>query len=353
MNNRLNTQEKYLTYIFARWLGVSQHELTQEISRVDATKALEYLCAPNVSMTTKVSRKIFHALIGSFSQRAQIEITDILHKLRRPNTQQYEKINEIFFSRARKDLTEALGNRGVVSSEQKGSICITHDVDWQDCYNFVDKLSNLEASYNINSTFNFLTDWNYRIDKRILRDLVRRGSEVGLHGTDHDVALAYRSRNEIRDKLKRGLDRLSIPVKGFRSPALSVSQVLFEVLDELGFQYDSSLYALNPFGRATESFFPYQYPGLKLWEIPLTIQDSLLFRDMRLGEDEAFEMVRNLMDKVIAIKGTFVFCGHPGIIKNHQKFYKMFLDFTSKFKDSARILTLEQTCSLYKTESVI
>ncbi|MFH1045769.1 MAG: polysaccharide deacetylase family protein [Candidatus Omnitrophota bacterium] len=345
MNENNVAEKEYLAKIFSRWLNISEQELEAEMKGIDSARAIERLEAPRVLPIVKLLRKVLQDVLVVAGQKRQKWISDILQRMRRPKLSKMNNIAGLFFVEIRKDIQQNLNRRGIVPRTAPGAICITHDIDWVDCYNFTDELAELEASYRINATFNFLTDWNYRIDKKLIVDLIDRGAEIGLHGSDHDIALAYRRKDEIKEKIKRGMAKLPVAVQGFRSPALSTSQDLFEVLEELGFKYDSSLYALSPFGQATESLFPYQFPGRKLWEVPLTIQDTLLFRNLRFSESQAWDFVRALMHKTLGANGVFVFCGHPGILKQHLSFFKRLLQECNQIKekkDDLRITTISR-----------
>ncbi|MBN3038381.1 MAG: polysaccharide deacetylase family protein [Candidatus Omnitrophica bacterium] len=335
---------EYLIEVLSGWLGVSASDVERGISRLELKEAAEYLLAPESTFFMRSLRKIVQALLGSSSQRMRISITDVLKLFRNALKKGPRTTEEAYFNRIVSRARDVFSERGIKTDMPGGVICLSHDIDWKDCYDFAEELTELELSYNVRSTLNFLTNWNYRLDKGFLGSLLERGFEIGLHGTDHDIALAYRSRKKIREKLKQGRDELPAPIKGFRSPALSSSQTLFEVLDELGFEYDSSLYAVNPYGRGTESYFPYRYPGLRLWEIPLAVQDSWLFRDMNLSEEEAFSKVRRIMHEIVALKGTFVFCGHPGILRSKPRFFKMFLEECNRLAHASndiKILKME------------
>jgi peptidoglycan/xylan/chitin deacetylase (PgdA/CDA1 family) len=206
-------------------------------------------------------------------------------------------------------------------------VCLTHDVDWIGCQEFARNIADAEQRCAVRSTFNFLTHWNYELDRALLEDLAREGFEIGLHGAEHDIALAYRSEGAIHKKLSRALAELAVPVKGFRSPALSSSESLFAVLQDLQFVYDSSLTSSDLGGLC----FPFPHPGRDLLEIPLSLQDSMLFRDFGLGDDEGLEIAVETMETIVGLGGVFVFNGHPGILKNHMDFYCNFLDKASAF----------------------
>jgi len=78
-----------------------------------------------------------------------------------------------------------------------------------------------------------------------LRDIVRRGHEIGNHSYSHQIGFSRLGRTEIRAELERSQEAVqravgTTPV-GFRAPGYDVSPVLLRELIDLGFRYDSSL----------------------------------------------------------------------------------------------------------------
>jgi peptidoglycan-N-acetylglucosamine deacetylase len=114
-------------------------------------------------------------------------------------------------------------------------------------------------------------------------DLIRAirdgGHEVGHHGWVHEDPAAF-DRGGERRNLELGLEALAI-VKvrptGYRSPAWSFSENTVELLQEFGFEYDSSCmgndfhpYYLRKNDRWTQDG-PYHFgPTTKLLELPVT-----------------------------------------------------------------------------------
>jgi peptidoglycan/xylan/chitin deacetylase (PgdA/CDA1 family) len=197
----------------------------------------------------------------------------------------------------------------------------SRDVDWPSCYAFVEPLAALEREKGVRSTFLFLASDGYTVDKGLVRDLARDGFSIGVHGWTHDVAIGFRSPARMRDHLARAREALGVEAKIYRAPGLGASEPLFEVLESLGFEVDGSLTI-----RGTGTVFPYDVPGRRLREHPLALQDDQLFRDRRLGDDAALEVARALLGDVLAEGGSFVFNGHPTLVKEHRRFFEAFLD---------------------------
>jgi polysaccharide deacetylase family protein (PEP-CTERM system associated) len=85
----------------------------------------------------------------------------------------------------------------------------------------------------------------------LIREIAGRGHEIGSH-TNRHVPIPQQTRAEFREELDRTVKHLQDltgqPVLGFRAPIFSVGSVshwCFEVLGELGFAYDSSVFPIG------------------------------------------------------------------------------------------------------------
>ncbi len=79
-----------------------------------------------------------------------------------------------------------------------------------------------------------------------LRNAARSGFEIGNHSHDHHYDLSRRPREEIRAQVIEGIRSIEratgcAPV-GFRAPGYTITDEMFEVLSEVGVQYDSSVF---------------------------------------------------------------------------------------------------------------
>ena len=138
------------------------------------------------------------------------------------------------------------------------------------------RVLDLLGRYGVRATFFFL---GYLVERQ--PDWVKRvaslGHEIGLHGHYH-IPLSAMTPAEFRTSVVRARDALinagASRVVGFRAPLFSVNAQTswaLEVLDELGFEYDSSIFPIHnprygypsaprlPF-RATESGRLLEFP---------------------------------------------------------------------------------------------
>ena len=124
----------------------------------------------------------------------------------------------------------------------RAAAILTHDVEGGAGIRLALELADLEQDLGFRSSFNFGA-W-YEIDPGVLRELVDRGFEVGMHGLSHDREL-FSSRRAFEERLP-GLAQLAerLGAVGFRSPA---THRVFEWLAELPVDYDCTMPNSDPY----------------------------------------------------------------------------------------------------------
>ena len=136
--------------------------------------------------------------------------------------------------------------------------------------------------------------------RRIVRELIDDGCEIGIHGSYYhanDIARLRRSVHEI----ERSLD---CRITGIRNHYLRLGiPNTWEAQHEAGLQYDSTFGENSiPGARAGVAlpFFPLPQAdgGEDLLEIPLTIMDGTLFRRWGLDGSAAFELAGDIVADV-------------------------------------------------------
>ena len=117
----------------------------------------------------------------------------------------------------------------------------------------------------------------------LVREVVRRGHEVGSHTHSHELIFNLEPAT-FRADMERSLgglqDLTGQPILGFRAPEFSVGHLrhwCFEILAELGFRYDSSVFPL-PHARygipeAPRHPFAISTPNGEIQEFPLATWD--------------------------------------------------------------------------------
>lgn len=158
--------------------------------------------------------------------------------------------------------------------------------DWDDLPSSVerctDRILALLDQTDQQGTF-FVLGWIAERFPELVRRIVQGGHEIACHGYSHQ--LVYRqSENEFRQETQRAksvLEDLSgQPVTGYRAATFSFSKETpwaYDVLGELGFLYDSSVFPIthDRYGDPMAPRFPYTVQGRnegarELVEFPMT-----------------------------------------------------------------------------------
>jgi polysaccharide deacetylase family protein (PEP-CTERM system associated) len=136
-------------------------------------------------------------------------------------------------------------------------------------------LLELFAQYDVKATFFFL-GWVAERYPQLVRKTWEQGHEIGCHSYWHRPVFTmtskefwedtYRARNVIEDAV-------GVTVNGYRAPNFSINDSVpwaFPILEELGFQYDSSVFPIHHgfYGNPQAPRFPYMV-GPNLLELPL------------------------------------------------------------------------------------
>ena len=108
----------------------------------------------------------------------------------------------------------------------------------------VDRLLGLLDRHGVEATF-FTLGWVAEKAPDIVRRIHAAGHEVACHGHGHDLLTRLDDR-EIREDIKRAKqtleDLIGEEVIGYRAPAFSITEPAMDILADLGFHYDSSLF---------------------------------------------------------------------------------------------------------------
>jgi len=134
--------------------------------------------------------------------------------------------------------------------------------------------------HHVKATF-FVLGWTAERDPQVVRAIHAAGHEVASHGYRHQL-IYHMSRQAFQDDVARAKaileDITGAPVLGYRAPSYSiVKETLWalDVLADLGFQYDSSIFPIHHdrYGMPNAPRFPYVHPlseGRSIVEVPLS-----------------------------------------------------------------------------------
>jgi polysaccharide deacetylase family protein (PEP-CTERM system associated) len=140
-----------------------------------------------------------------------------------------------------------------------------------------ERILDLLDRYGIKATF-FVLGWTACKFPQLVRKIDRKGHEVGCHSYYHRLVYTL-SPEEFRSDTVQAKDLLEQitgkEVRGYRAPSYSIvrgCEWAFDILDELGFRYDSSVFPIyhDRYGMPDAPRFRYEIPGRRLVEYPLS-----------------------------------------------------------------------------------
>ncbi|MBF0525480.1 MAG: polysaccharide deacetylase family protein [Deltaproteobacteria bacterium] len=219
-------------------------------------------------------------------------------------------------------------------------IGLTFDIDNKIDYHLLPDLVEDLVKHGLTATINLVTHTDYKISSSLVTDLQKSGFEIGLHGDTHNSALAFLPKPIIKAKLQRAVDRLGFIPYGYRTPGLSFSPDLVTSLDELGFVYDSSLTTGIAMYRSIEFPYVFRFPGSRLLEVPLFMQDYNFFVNDLYSEEAAVAVFAEQLAEIKRINGVAVINLHPIMIHHRKLFRSELIRLLLSYKDTANISTI-------------
>jgi glycosyltransferase involved in cell wall biosynthesis/peptidoglycan/xylan/chitin deacetylase (PgdA/CDA1 family) len=192
------------------------------------------------------------------------------------------------------------------------AMVLTHDVEGCKGLSRVEQLMSLEQADGFRSSFNFVPEGDYRVPDALREHLDAAGFEVGIQGLQHDGKMYFSKSRFAADtvKIREYVRRWN--ASGFRSPLM---QHKLGWLHELGVEYDSSTFDIDPFEPqpdAAETIFPFWTPGLGgggYVELPYTlVQDFSLLVVLR---DRNIDVWKRKLDWVAKHGGMALLNTHP------------------------------------------
>jgi polysaccharide deacetylase family protein (PEP-CTERM system associated) len=137
--------------------------------------------------------------------------------------------------------------------------------EWDDCESRVGRntgrILDLLEEHEVRATF-FVLGWIADRYPDVVKRIAARGHEIASHGYNHKL-LYEQTDAELRQDLRRSLEVLEPltdePIRGYRAPSFSITDRAADLLSDLGFEYDSSSFAVTGHDR---------YGGLSLSSDP-------------------------------------------------------------------------------------
>jgi len=140
-----------------------------------------------------------------------------------------------------------------------------------------DRLLQIFSDTNTKATFFTLGQIAQR-HPELIRKIQKEGHEIACHGYNHELLYSFTPENFREDVKKASAlieDACGAKTRGYRAPSWSVNDSTIwalEILQELGFEYDSSVFPVKNFlyGMPHEPRFAHQREvnGKPFWEIP-------------------------------------------------------------------------------------
>ncbi len=167
------------------------------------------------------------------------------------------------------------------------ALVLTHDVEHKSGYDRVLQLMQVEKELGFVSSFNFVPERDYVVEKELLKTLKENGFEFGVHGLYHDGKLFSSEEEFLRRALKINQYLKEWGAVGFRAPAMHHN---LDWIGALDIEYDLSTFDTDPFEPQSDgvgTIFPFWVPNKRhkegdYLELPYTLpQDFTPFVLMR------------------------------------------------------------------------
>lgn len=139
------------------------------------------------------------------------------------------------------------------------------------------KVLELLQTHGVSATF-FVLGWTARKFPGLVRQIQALGHEIACHSLHHQLIYTM-TPAEFREDTRTAKDILEqitgTPIRGYRAPSYSITRDslwAFDILEELGFTYDSSIFPIrhDRYGIPDAPRFPYRLAGRSLMEFPLS-----------------------------------------------------------------------------------
>lgn len=151
--------------------------------------------------------------------------------------------------------------------------------------------------HGVRATF-FVLGWVADRYPELVREIVRRGHELGSHGYEH-VRVIHQSPEEFRTDVTRTkaiLEQLGgVEVAGYRAASYSIGRDnlwALDVLHEAGYRYSSSIYPIRHdlYGMPSAPRFAFRHRGDGILEVPISTV-SVLNRNFPCGGGGYFRLM--------------------------------------------------------------
>lgn len=195
-----------------------------------------------------------------------------------------------------------------------GCAIVTHDIETSAGLAFLDELMNIDESFGIKSSFQFIPESRYTTPQQILSQVRQRGFEVNVHDLTHDGHL-FDEESQFRERAKRINEYVvRFGSKGYRSGVLYRNLNWYDAFE---FSYDMSVpnvAHLDPQPGGCCTTMPF-YIG-KILELPLTtVQDYSMFAILETYSTELWDQQ---IETITKGHGLMSFNVHPDYLNTER-----------------------------------
>lgn len=226
--------------------------------------------------------------------------------------------------------------------EKEFAFILTHDVERKKGYDRVIKLMELEKQLGFVSSFNFVPERDYKVERELLETLMANGFEYGVHGLYHDGKLFSSEQIFLKRAEKINSYLKEWNTKGFRAPAMHHN---LDWIGALNIDYDMSTFDTDPFEPQPDgvgTIFPFWVENKRHYqrgyiELPYTLPQD--FTPFVLMKETTPKIWIEKLDWIARNNGMILVNVHPDYIdfdstgKNYEEFdVKIYIDFLNYVK---------------------
>jgi len=226
---------------------------------------------------------------------------------------------------------------------KKFTVILTHDVEHKRGYDRVLKLMEVEKELGFVSSFNFVPERDYKVEKELLNTLKQNGFEYGVHGLNHDGKLFSSEEEFFKRAVKINHYLKEWNAVGFRAPAMHHN---LDWIGALEVEYDLSTFDTDPFEPQPDgagTIFPFWVTNKRhknggYVELPYTLPQD--FTPFVLMREKTIKIWQDKTDWIAKNGGMVLVNVHPDYIyfgideKGEEEFdvniYIAFLEYLRK-----------------------
>lgn len=230
------------------------------------------------------------------------------------------------------DVTEFINLTSFDQFKGRPAYVFTHDIDYNRCMKNTIKVAKIEHKFGIRSTFFFLVDAGYSLDRQVLLELKAMGHDIGLHGVTYDLRLAMRSKDKKLERIAYGKNKLedlsNDSIRSFRNHSLMYSPDFIDCMDSLGLDLSSNMFPRGTLTSMNVNFcWPFKYSKKNVFEVPPTWPlDTHLFRSAKVNKNTAIAFWKNRIGSIHRLGGITCFNHHPSIVSGRFDYFTELLE---------------------------